>query len=233
MRAFRYFIQFAFLTTLSISSVQGQNCLGVTLKKGGGVEMDSYNAKGKKQGTIKYVYTDVRNENGMTVIDVEYENISAKGKTEFTNKYSIKCTGDEIIIDSESMISEEQYKSMESYEMKFSGNGIQIPNHLSVGQKLQDASLNGRGNISTVPVTTDITISNRHVEAKESVTVPYGKFDAFKIKSDFRMKTVSVIPITIEYQTVSYRIPGELWDLKSETFRKGKLVSYTELVKVY
>lgn len=231
------FIRFVLVLTsvafLSLPSISGQTCFGVEIKKGGGVEMDSYNARGKKEGTIKYHFADVRSEDGMTVIDIELESLSSKGKTEYTNKYSIKCSGDELIIDTESLINEEQSKAMEAYEMTFTGTGIQMPGKLSVGQKLKDASLKGRGNVSTVPVTTDITMANRQVTSKETITVPYGQFDAYKITSDFRMKTVSVIPITMEYQSVSYRVPGVMWDLKSETYRKGKLMSYTELVKVF
>jgi hypothetical protein len=47
------------------------------------------------------------------------------------------------------------------------------------------------------------------------------------------MEMVMGFPVKMEMQSVSYRAPGIVWDLKTETYRKGKLMGYSELAKIY
>lgn len=79
----------------------------------------------------------------------------------------------------------------------------------------------------------DLNITNRKVESKEKITVAAGSYEAFKIPSDVAIKMVTIIPITFEYQVISYVSANEIWDLKTETYRKGKMVGYSELVRVF
>ena len=214
-------------------SVDAQSCFGTAIKKGSGYEMASYNAKGKLQSRNIFTFKDVKREGESTVIDIEMETFSAKGKSEGVNRYSAKCDGNKLLVDAQSMINAEQQKSMAEYNMTFTGSGLERPAKFETGKSLPDSNLKGRGNASNLDVTMDLKIYNRKVESKEKITVPYGIHEAFKINSDVSMKMVTVIPITFEYQVVSYVLPNELWDLKTETFRKGKLMGYSELVRVF
>jgi DNA/RNA-binding domain of Phe-tRNA-synthetase-like protein len=82
-------------------------------------------------------------------------------------------------------------------------------------------------------VTFNMIISNRNVNSLEKLTVPAGTYDAYKISSDMNMEMAMGIPVKVAMQSVSYRAPGILWDLKTETYRKGKLMSYSELSRIY
>jgi len=218
---------------LSFSTLNAQTCFGNELKKGSGYEMVSYNAKGKIQGKNIFTFKDVKVEDGGTILEIEMQSFSAKGKPESKNVYSIKCNGDKFVVDGQALINPEQLKSMEAYDMTFTGKGLERPKNISVGQSLPNSSIKGRGSASSLDVSMDLNITNRKVESKEKITVAAGSYEAFKIPSDIAIKMVTIIPITFEYQVISYVNANEIWDLKTETYRKGKMVGYSELVRVF
>lgn len=195
--------------------------------------MANFDAKGKSTGTLKYKFAKVSQEGGYTVVDIVVESLSPKGKSEHTQKFSMKCDGNESYIDALSMMMEEQKKSFESFNMKFTSNDVVFPARLSVGETLKDASLNGTGDMSGIPITFNMNITNRKVVAQEKVKVGAGEFDAYKITGNSKITTKTIANISFEIETISYRAPGVLWDIKSESYRKGKLVSSSELTKIY
>ena len=60
-----------------------------------------------------------------------------------------------------------------------------------------------------------------------------GEFDAYKITATNKMTTKTIANISLEIESISYRAPGVLWDIKTETYRKGKLMGTSELSKIY
>ncbi len=195
--------------------------------------MTSFDGKGKSTGTLKYKFAKVAREGDYTVVDIVLESFSSKGKSELTQKFTMKCNGNESFVDASSLVMEDQMKSFESFNMKFTSNDIVYPNRLSVGESLKDASLKGTGDMSGIPITFDMNIINRKVAAQEKLKVGAGEFDAYKITSTNKMTTKTIANINLEFETVSYRAPGVLWDLKTETYRKGKLMATSELSKIY
>ena len=57
-------------------------------------------------------------------------------------------------------------------------------------------------------------------------------FDTFKISSDMNINMKSVVKMNMEFSAVSYRSPKVLWDIKTENYRKGKLIGTTVLSKI-
>lgn len=195
--------------------------------------MANFDGKGKPSGTLKYKFAKVAQEGGFTVVDIVLESVSTKGKSEYTQKFTMKCNGNESFIDASSLVMEDQMKSFESFNMKFTSNDIVYPNRLSVGEGLKDASLKGTGDMSGIPITFDMNITNRKVAAQEKVKVGAGEFDAYKITATNKMTTKTIANISLEIESISYRAPGVLWDIKTETYRKGKLMGTSELSKIY
>ncbi|WP_247236282.1 hypothetical protein [Telluribacter sp. SYSU D00476] len=210
-----------------------QNCLGVSVKEGSGFEMKSYDGKGKENGTLLYKIRNVTAEGGATVMDVEFESLDKKGTSQMKSLYKMRCDGNQLMMDANALVSEEQLRMFRDMQMKFTSNDVVYPGQLSVGQQLKDASLHGEGTSGPIPVTFDMDIKNRKVEGQQKVTVPAGTFDAYKVTSDMAVKTKMGVGMTIEVQSIAYRVPGMLWDVKSETYRRGKLIGYTELSKVF
>ncbi|HEV7349083.1 hypothetical protein [Telluribacter sp.] len=218
---------------LAVPEVQAQNCLGVPVKEGGGFEMVSYDSKGKTTGTLLYKFKNVKTEGGATVIDMEFESFDKKGTSQLKNLYQMRCDGNQLVLDANSLVAMEQQRMFKDMNMKFTSSDIIYPGQLAVGQQLQDASIHGEGASGPLNVTFDMGMNNRKVEAQEKITVPAGTYDAYKVTSDMTVKTKMGMGMTMEAQSVSYRVPGVLWDVKSETYRKGKLLGYTELSKVF
>jgi hypothetical protein len=218
--------------TLAPASLRAQSCLGTELKVGSGYEMISYDGKGKESGRMVYKILKVSQAAGNTVVDLELQMFDKKDKETMKSTYQMKCTGDELKIDASSFMAEDQRKSLESFEMTFTSNDIIFPGSLSVGQKLKDGSLHGEGSAGPMSITTDMKIMNRIVEGKEKLSVPAGTFDVFKITSDMNVSTKTVMKIGFDFQSVSYRAKDILWDIKTETYRKGKLMGTTVLSKL-
>jgi hypothetical protein len=72
-----------------------------------------------------------------------------------------------------------------------------------------------------------ITVSNRKVEGMEKVTTAAGTFDCVKISEDVEFKTI----IKFQVNTVSW-YSKEVGLVKSESYRKGKLMGSTELSSI-
>lgn len=217
----------------SMAGAQAQECMGTTMKAGSGFEMATYDGKGKLTGTVNYKISKVSSQNGMSVISIDMEVFNPKGKSELKNTYEMRCDGNTLYLDASSLINQEQMKSFENFQMKYTSTNIEFPNNFTVGQKLKDASLKGEGTSGPMAMTFNMLISNRNVESQEKITIPAGTFDAYKITSDMLMETRMGLGIKMEMKTVAWRAPGVLWDLKTETYRKGKLFSRSELTKIY
>ncbi|PSL23983.1 TapB family protein [Dyadobacter jiangsuensis] len=210
-----------------------QECAGFAFKEGGGFEMNNYDGKGKALGKLTYKIAKVAKEGSNTVVTIDMESFNTKGKSELKNTYQMKCDGNVLTLDAASLINQEQMKSFQNMEMKFTYDNIEIPSKLSVGEKLKDAAVKGEGKSGPMPVVFNMFIKNRTVAGQEKLTIAAGTYDVYKINSDMNMEMVMGFPVKMEMQTVSYRATGVVWDLKTETYRKGKLMGYSELSKIY
>lgn len=228
----RFLLLIAFLL-LSIAGSFAQECFGVKMKVGSGFDMANYDGKGKLTGNISYKIVKVSQEGGLAVITLDMEVFDPKGKSQLKNSYQMKCNGSTLMLDASTLINQDQMKSFENFNMKFTSSNIEYPTKLTVGEKLKDASLKGEGTSGPMAMTINMLISNRNVEAQEKVTIPAGTFDAYKLTSDMKMETKMGFGITMDINTISWRAPGILWDIKSESYRKGKLISRSELTKIY
>ncbi len=228
----RFLLLTAFLL-LTIFTSYAQECFGVKMKAGSGFDMANYDGKGKPTGTISYKIAKVTQEGGMALITMDMEVFDPKGNSQLKNTYQMKCNGSTLMVDASTLINQEQMKSFENFNMKFTSSNIEYPAKLTVGEKLKDASLKGEGTSGPMAMTINMLISNRNVEAQEKVTIPAGTFDAYKLTSDMKMETKMGFGITMDINTISWRAPGVLWDIKSESYRKGKLISRSELTKIY
>jgi hypothetical protein len=222
-----------FLLIGFMSSVSAQDCNGFNLKAGSGFEMDSFDGKGKPTGKLAYKIADVSNTDGFIVYTIDFESFSNKGKSELKNTYKMRCKGNVISFDAKSLMSQEQMKSLENFQMQFTSEDIEYPAKLNAGEKLKDATLKGEGNSGPLKVNMNMTIYNRNVGSPEKLTTPAGTFDAHKVSADISMETQMGMKIKFDMQSVSYRADGVLWDLKTESYRKGKLISTTVLTKIY
>lgn len=220
---------------VTFSTSQAQDCLGMTFKTGMSFELTHFNAKEKPIGKVLYEVKDVHKEGSSTVMDISalFENEKGKQQTPYLIHYT--CTGTELVADMAGMMQAMQAGAMKDMEMKLKTNKLIYPGKLSVGQKLSDGQMEaemssgGGGPMATM----SMTMANRQVEGKESITTPAGTFDTYKIASDVNFENrVMGIPIRNTMRVVTYRTDNQLFDIKSESYNKnGKLMGYSLLTK--
>ncbi|WP_080058512.1 TapB family protein [Spirosoma aerolatum] len=214
-------------------NAQAQECLGIPFKSGMSFELSHFNAKEKLTGKVNYQVKDVRKEGGSTVVDITalFEDDKGKQRPPYTIRYT--CSGNELVADMSGMLQSMQ-STMKDMEMRLKSNKLVYPAKLSVGQKLDDGQMEADMlNNGTTMMTMNMTMTNRQVDGKESITTPAGTFDTYKISSDVSFENRAMgIPIRSSMRVVSYRTDNKIFDIKSETYNKnGKLLGSSVLTK--
>ena len=226
---------FVLCALLFSTSIFGQNCgYYMPLKQNSGVEMKSFNAKDKPTGSVIQKITTVSEAGGYTVAKIQAENFNEKGKSIGQNIYDVKCNGTSVLIDSKMLLDPKSMESYKDMEMKFTSGDIEVPSNLAVNSTMKDASM------AMTVVNNGVTFSemnikllNRKVVSKETITVPAGTFECFKVTYDVAidMKTMG-FPIAIKTKGAEY-ISAKIGTVKSESYdANGKLVGYNVLSKI-
>ena len=225
----------AFVGLIVCHQSHAQTCLGLTFKPGMSYELLSYTAKDKPNGKLTYTIKEARREGANTVIELEFQMIDEKGKSQVNpSVVRYTCTGTEMIADLSGMMNASA-GSLKNSEVRMKTNQLVYPTKLVSNVKLPDGLLESElytdGNKMM-----DMTISmaNRQVGGQESITVPAGTYNAWKITSDSEMKNRVMgmgLP-AFRMQTISYRTDDVLMDIRTETYRNGKLMGYIVLNKI-
>ena len=181
----------------------------------------TYNKKGKEKGTAAHTVANV--DGGEITLTVT----SSDGKDEYTSDLKVYCNGDNVEFDMKDFINQ-MTASMSQSEMEFNIESTRraYPASLEAGDELPSATASYSAGISGLTmVKGEIEVKDRKVIGKESVTVPAGTFDAVKISYTL----VSSVGFgRTEMQVTEWIAKGQGM-VRTETMRKGKLESYTEL----
>lgn len=230
----KQFIYFLCVFSLLSTQIRAQKCMGVSVKAGTGFEMINYNAKDKPTGRLSYTIKEVTNDNGATVMKMEVQSFDAKDKPQMTNSYQCRCKGNEIMIDMTAMMASQENPMLKDAQMTFTSNDLIYGDNYTVGSTLKDASLSGQGTMGGgMNISYGMTLKNRKVAGQESLSVPAGTFNVYKVTSDMTISNKTVVNLSFDFQTVSYRAPEVLWDIKTETYRKDELMGYSVLSKLF
>ncbi|MEP3836473.1 MAG: hypothetical protein ABJM36_02445 [Algibacter sp.] len=188
---------------------------------GANFEMTNYNKKGKKEGAVNYEVTTIEN-NEATIKTII---LDAKDKEITTTSYKITCEGNRISIDFKSMMRQDMFKQYKDMEMDITGNNIELPNDLQVGTTLKDANMNMAIDMGGIKMNMSVTLINRKVNNKESITTPAGTFNCFVLSYKNEMKMGMKMTFTIKEW-----IAEGVGVVRTETYNKnGKLMGYSEL----
>ncbi|NER11738.1 hypothetical protein GWK09_14500 [Muriicola jejuensis] len=196
------------------------------MREGMTMQYTNYNKKGKSEGTVNYLVSNVSNEGGMTKADMSMTLKNEKGKEVFTSDYSIRCEDDKIAIDYNSLLPDNMMEQMGNMEMEVTGTDIELPNSLNVGDTLSDANVTMTMSMGGMNMKTEIFILNRKVEKKEVINTPAGEFDCYVIYSDTQTRSMGI----------NRTFPSRQWlaegigMVKQESYQKdGDLINSTLL----
>lgn len=193
-------------------------------EEGAKFEITSFNKKGKKESIVNYEVTKIDNN----VATIKTKISDEKGKEITTTNYQITCEGSSISIDFKSMMNPDLFKQYKDMEMEMTGNNIELPNDLQVGQTLKDANLNMAMNMGGLKMNMSLDMINRKVNAKESITTPAGTFDCYALSYTTEMK----VGMKMIFKIKEWIAKG-VGVVKSESYNKnGKLMGYSELTSI-
>ncbi|MBI5914510.1 MAG: hypothetical protein HY842_03975 [Bacteroidetes bacterium] len=200
----------------------------LAFRQGVGFELTNYDKKGKVSSIQQQKVTNVETIADGFKATVSLLITSDKGKTLSEGSYGIECRNGVMYMDMSSMLDPRSMEGFKGMEMEISGSALEFPATLTPGQSLPDGSINMKamtGGITLMNMSMNIT--NRKVEANETVTTPAGTFECVKMSQESEMKLMG----KRKFRTVSWFAKG-IGMVKSENLDdKGGVESSTVLTK--
>lgn len=185
---------------LSVISATAQDCKNYFfLQNGKTIEMAIYNKKGEEAGKQVYTVSDYKSSGGTAAATVHSEMLDKKGKSITKAQSTVQCKAGVMMVDMKMSLPQAQIKDVNAATESFY---VDYPANMNVGDALADAHLKmdiDMQNGMKQSVSMDIT--DRKVEAKESVTTTAGTWECYKISSHNKtvIKTMGIgIPINID-----------------------------------
>lgn len=197
------------------------------LKEGATWEMSSFNAKGKPQGSTKYNVKSLEQSGDNFEAIIDFQIKDKKNEEIMDSELDLKCENGTLHYDMRRFIPQQSMEAYGKMDMEITGDNLEYPSSLSVGDDLKDGMLNMKISGEGMPFEMNfkIEIKDRKVEAKESITTPAGTFDCYKISSVTSTKTIA----NIESKSVEWIALGK-GVVRTESYnRGGKMVNYAEL----
>ncbi len=206
-----------------------QDCGYYPVKKGTFMRYQSLDAKGKVTGTSRVTMLDVMQTGDASLFQVKAEAWDEKDKPQPSREYTMKCEKGQFTVDMQSLVDPKSLEGFKDMEISFTGTDISYPSTLSAGQVLPDANVTigpASGGMALLKMT--INITNRVIVGPESVTVPAGTFDCFKITYDVDTK----FGIKVSTKATEWLNKGA-GTVKTETYdKKGKLMGSRVLTEL-
>ena len=208
--------------------ISAQDCGYYSMSKGMVLAYQNLDAKGKVTGTNRTTCLDVSTLGSTTLYKIKGEYADAKNNLT-TREFEMRCEDGNFYVDMQSLIDPKSMEGFKDMEISVDANDMMYPSVLTAGQVLPDANITISAATSGVNLMNMvISISNRKVVGTESVTVPAGTFECYKITYDIETKLMFKIASTVtEYVNMG------VGNVKTETFdKKGKLAASTVLIEV-
>jgi hypothetical protein len=211
----------------TISVTAQDNCSKFyPMNEGVSMEYTNYNKKGKVEGVSAFKVVEANNTGDTTHATMAIHMKDAKGKDAYSTSYKLTCSGNMVTLDYESLLPTEMMEQYGDMDIEISGNDIEIPNELTVGQNLNDANVAMKISMSGINMNMTVDMINRKVEKKESISTPAGTYDCYVLYSENQSKMMMANQV----------FPSRVWlaegigMVKQETYKKnGELMSSTLL----
>jgi len=200
------------------------------LEKGAELTYENYNAKDKLLSTDYMKVEDVIDTDTRMTIVVHTSNKDKKGEDVYESDFEFYCENGVFTIPMESKMDPEIMKNYEDIEMGVDQSGFVLPSNMEIGQTLPDAQMTLELSANGTKVTTIVMdITERKVEAIETITTPAGTFEAYKYS---QLSSTKVMFLTSTYKTVDWVVEN-VGSVRSENYNEsGKLVSYRVLTDI-
>lgn len=220
------------MTLISLISINltAQNCNDFfSFKKGNCIEYIHNNAKGKTESISKMTISDVSINEGIITLKTDNVYYDDKEKETYTFQQTYYCQDGIISFDMSNMFDPKTMEGYKDMQVSLTSDKLDLPNSLSVGQTLKEGNATMIvSNQGMKLMTMTIRVYNRKVEANETISVPAGTYDCFKITYDVESKVL----FKIQGKAAEWYAKG-IGMVKQETYdNKGKLTGSTLLKSI-
>ncbi len=213
-----------------VSVMTAQDCDGYyPMKKGVTYELTSYDKKDRLKSVTKNTVKDVYNKDGSKVAVLHTVATDSHNKETLNADYNMYCDGKKITVDINTLLRERMVASMakngSDIDTDITGENLQVPINLEVGQELPDSNMKMEVTSGTLKMDFGAKRYNRKVIGSETITVPAGTFDCMIISENVELKLM----ITKRTESKTWMAKG-VGVVKSEVYdKKGRLSSREEL----
>ena len=165
-----------------VTTVFAQNCSKFyPFKEGSSGQITTYEGNNKISSVMDYTVTNVRTEMGQEIATINNIVKDKKGKVILETAYDYTCADGTVSIDFESILNSQAFEQFKNFEYEMSGENLNLPNNLSVGDNLPDASVAMEISMSGINMDMKTLIKDRKVVGQETVTTPAGSFECYII----------------------------------------------------
>lgn len=173
------------------------------------VEMTVSNNKGKETGKMIYNITNGKKSGAVYTATINSEFFDAKGKSINKAVNNVKCENGVVMMDMKMFIPAAQQEQMGTSTASASNVYLEYPAGMKTGDDLKDGEFSMDIENAGMKSNISISITERKVLAKESVTTPAGTWDCFKISTKNKIVTrIAGIGIPIKMDVTEWFAPG-------------------------
>lgn len=193
------------------------------------LEYKQYDKKDKLTGSSVQQITDIQKTGNGTTMKVSVETFDDKGKSVGKADLAARCENGIYYIDMKNLMGQQSLEAYKDMEMKVEGGNLEMPSSMKAGDALKDGNMKisfSSGGMNIMNMT--FTVTNRKVDAVESVTTPAGTFECYKISYDIATKMM----VNVKTKGVEW-YAKDVGLVKSETYSTdGKLLGYNVLTSI-
>jgi hypothetical protein len=174
------------------------------------IEMTISNNKGKESGKLTYTVSNSKKSGGTTTATINSEFVDTKGKTITKGTNEVKCENGIMQMDMKVFIPPAQQEQMKSGTANASNVYLEYPANMNVGDQLKDGQFNmDYEAASGLKSSIEISITERKVEGKETITTPAGTWECYKITAKNKIVSkIAGIGIPIRMDVTEWFAPG-------------------------
>jgi hypothetical protein len=217
------------MTLVSFVYLKAQECQFYYPElKGAELVYKSFDKKGKLSGTATSKVTDYTKTAVGANATIHAKNSDAKGKLISESDLKVKCENGVFYFDMAGYLNQST-TAYEGMDVKMESNNLEMPSKLVAGDKLKDGWVKFTvSNASFTIMSMEITISDRVVEKKETITTEAGTFECYKINQTVTSK----VPIKFVTKSSEWLCAGTGL-IKNESYSNdGAIMSSMQLSEI-
>ena len=171
--------------------------------------MSMFNKKGSSTGKVIYTMSNVTHSGSFASSTVKITVLNDKGKTTSEAINNVKCTNGVMMMDMKMFIPAAQQQQMGNAAASASDVYLEYPASMKEGDALKDGQFSMDFKMeSGINGSVSVSITNRKVEGKESVTTPAGTWDCFRITQKTKIVMKIGIGIPVNMEVTEWYAPG-------------------------